>query len=173
MNGTKELVDRRLLDLNSPKVIDILKNQPAYVKDGMVYDFHDVAICRDHTKGGDCIIFDGEKGLARVKSVQAVTSALKRDYTKACTLWNNGGVDAELPEEKEDVVKKPKKKAKTSKGNDDRPEPTEVSTKFDLVGTVESLLSDGKLKKAKKLIGEHEDDADYKKAKKLLKKASK
>lgn len=161
--------------LNEPKVIEVMRKMPAQVKKGEVLDFNGRSF--GGTDKPDGYIFGGEKEFKRVNETQAVTFALKRDYTKALKDW----LDGEAPKEDsattdkdgKDDAKKPKKKKKTSKTDDDSAEQTMEPEAFDLVGEVESLLSDGKLKKSRKLVRDNADHVNIKKAKKIIKKYEK
>lgn len=137
--------------LSAPKKLDELKRLPAYVKDGVVYDFEDREFWGTNSADGE--IFSVEK----VLKTQAVTSALKRDYTQALHKWIAGDTE-------------PTKPAKEEKTKEDKPE---TDGTVDLVGDVKTLLDDGKLKKANKLIKDNPDHPKFKKAKKLYKKAVK
>ncbi len=159
--------------MNAPKTKDVMMMMPAYVKDGGVYDFNDRLFGGAGDKPDGLIFAKPE----RVHNAQAITSALKRDYTKALKEWLDDEADSKESETKKSTKKekastdeKPEKKAKKKKPDgasaDDEP-------KFDLVAEVNGLLEVGKVKKAKKLIAEHEDDANYKTLKKVIKKASK
>ena len=153
--------------LNAPKTIDVMRKMPAYVEDGEVYDFNGRSF--GGTDKPDGPIF---KQIERVKTTQAVTAALKRDYTNALGEWLNDDKGAE-----EDAVEKPKKKSKDDKATKEPSEAdaaqptTEEGEELDLVAAVTGLLDAGKLKKAKKMIKDNEDHPKIKKAKKLYKKA--
>ena len=132
--------------LNLPKKIDELKVLPAYVKDGEVFDFNGRSFGETYKADGE--IFSVEK----VNNAQAVTSALKRDYTKALNEW------METSEEE---------------AKDDTKPAEHEEADIDLVADVKALLDEGKLKKANRLIKDNPDHPKAKKAKKLYKKAVK
>ena len=152
---------RTMVDiLNSPKKIDELKRLPAYVKDGTIYDFEDRKFW--NTKSEDGEIFSVEK----VLKAQAVTSALKRDYTNALMKWisdDEGGGETTEPV-------KPKKAKKVK---DEVDEALEADIEINFMSDVKELLEAGKLKKANKLIKDNAGHSKAKKAKKLYKKAVK
>lgn len=153
--------------LNAPKVKDQLMKMPSEVKKGEVLDFNGRSF--GATDKPDGLIFPKTE---RVLNCQAVTSALKRDYTKALKEWLDGEAEAtdETGENNVEEPTKKSKKKKTSETDDDRPEPTE---EFNIVAEVKELLSNGKMKKAKKLVELHEGmgTPKCKKAKKLIEKA--
>jgi len=139
--------------LNAPKKIDELKLCVAQVKDGVAYNFNGDKLW--NVNCDDIEIFSIEK----VNKTQAVTVALKRDYTQALLNWGNSLTgETEAPE----VVEA-----------QDSESPAEVTPEFNLKDEIKNLVHLGKLKKAKKLIGDNESHPDFKKAKKILKKASK
>lgn len=144
--------------LNLPKKIDELKCLPAYVKDGEVFDFNDRSFGATYKPDGE--IFSVEK----VNGAQAVTQALKNNYTKALNEWMKVSED----DAKTEQAEKPKKEKKSKSEDDTADEP-----ELDLVANVTGLLNEGKLKKANKLIKENPDHPKAKKAKKLYKKAVK
>lgn len=145
--------------LNQPKTIDVMRKMPAYVKDGEVYDFNDRSFGATDKPDGN--IF---KDIERVQTVQAVTAALKRDYTAALAEWL-GDVDSNSP------VKKSVEKSKAEREEVAEPE-AEIETDIDLVAEVKMLVQNEKFKKAKKLIkGFDGDEKVIKKAKKILKAA--
>ena len=163
--------------LNSPKTIDVMRKMPAYVKGGEVFSFNNESFGATDKPDGD--IF---KGIERVQKTQAVTAALKRDYTAALKAWLDGEeVEADengstAPSKKgrkdEPAAEKPKKGKKGKKPvADDGAEPVETAEDFDLMGSIKKLLKKDKVKKAKKLLAEHEEHDDYEKAYAKIEKA--
>ncbi len=136
--------------LNATKKIDELKLCVDKVKDKVAYNFNGDKLW--NVNCDDIEIFSIEK----VNKTQAVTVALKRDYTQALLDWGKSltGETVEPEAEPEEVVE-------------------EVTPEFNLKDEIKNLVHLGKLKKAKKLIGDNENHPDFKKAKKILKKASK
>jgi len=152
--------------LNAPKVKDQLMKMPSQVKKGEVLDFNGRSFGK--TDKPDGLIFPKTE---RVLNCQAVTSALKRDYTKALKEWLDGEKECKEAIEDEaieDVVEEPKKKDKKKKD----PEP-EADEEFDLVTAIKKLVAKGKLKKANKLLELHVGmgTPKCKKAQKLIDKA--
>jgi len=142
--------------LNAPKKIDELKLCVAQVKDGVAYDFNGKKLW--NVNCDDIEIFSIEK----VNKTQAVTVALKRDYTQALRDWGQSLTGETVAPEKVDTV-----------APIIPPTKDEVTPEFNLKDEIKNLVHLGKLKKAKKLIGDNENHPDFKKAKKILKKASK
>ena len=138
--------------LNAPKKIDELKLCVAQVKDGVAYNFNGEKLW--NVNCDDIEIFSIEK----VNKTQAVTVALKRDYTQALLNWGQSLTGETVAPEKSNTV---------------APTKDEVTPEFNLKDEIKNLVHLGKLKKAKKLIGDNENHPDFKKAKKILKKASK
>ena len=147
--------------LQSPKKIDELKRLPAYVKDGVIYDFEDRKFWATNAEDGEIFKID------RVLNAQAVTVAIKRDYVKALEEWLGGdeSTDNEAEEPAVDETPEPKK--------DKKSKDAEVTPEFNLKDEVKNLLHLGRYKKANKLIKDNDGHPDYKKAKKLYKKAMK
>lgn len=150
--------------LNAPKKIDELKLCVAQVKDKVAYDFNGKKLW--NVNCDDIEIFSIDK----VLKTQAVTVALKRDYTLAILAWAKTllGNDAEETEPV-DEVKEPKAKEPKAK----KVKEAEVTPEFNLKDEIKNLLHLGRYKKANKLIKDNAGHPDYKKAKKLYKKAMK
>ncbi len=159
--------------LNAPKKIDELKLCVAQVKDKVAYDFNGKKLW--NVNCDDIEIFSIEK----VNKTQAVTVALKRDYTLALMAWGTsltGDANEKTEPEAEDEsapVSKENKGKKSKKVSEKEVKEDEVTPEFNLKDEIKNLVHLGKLKKAKKLIGDNENHPDFKKAKKILKKASK
>ena len=158
---------RRMVEiLNLPRTIDVMRMMPAYVKSGMVYDFNDKEMFDTDRPDGD--IF---KGIERVKKTQAVTAALKRDYTTALNAWTEG--DKVTADENGSVApSKAKKAAAKDATAEKKAKVAKEAAEFDLVKSVKKLLKSDDAKGAKKLLKANKEDADYKKAKKLYKTAT-
>jgi len=150
--------------LNAPKVKDIIMKMPSHVKDGKVIDFNGRSF--GDTDMADGAIFPKPE---RVHNCQAVTSALKRDYTKALKEW----LDEEQGEGQtnEDVAEKPKTKKKAPTTDDDAVEQDVATPTLDLVGEVKKLLKADNVKGAKKLLKANKEHPKFDKAKKKYDKA--
>ena len=144
---------------------------PRYVKDGKMYNFKDQVIMS--YDGEDCVFHED---VDIVKNISRVTDKFLNEiylpynkYLGTASEQAKGpeiteAVDEPKDEEVSEDKKSGKKDKKKSKG-------TESDGK--LFAEIKSLIKDGDLKKAKKLLKKNEDAPDYKACKKLIKKAGK
>ena len=137
---------------------------PRYVKDGKMYNFKDQVIMS--YDGEDCVFHEDADC---VKNISRVTDKfLNEIYLPYNKYLGTASEQATGPEIS----------ASADEGNQDVTETEDTvddvtEEGYDLVADVEKFIKKDKLKKAKKLLTDYEDHPDFKKAKKLLKKAGK
>jgi hypothetical protein len=119
---------------------------PQQVLDGKFLNFKGQVIM-GHDDGEDCLFHDDDA----LVGVTRITPNFLLEFMSPIEDYLNGRTEVDEDD--------------TEVDEDD----TEID--FNLLDEVQTLIGKDKLKKAKKLIADYEDHDDYKKAKKLIKKA--
>ena len=167
----KKVLDSRLLMIKGWDKKDALSLMfPQRVEAGKVYNFKDQVIMSHD--GEDCVFHEDSDV---IDTVTRVTDKFLTDFYTPIDAYFSGEpelddeVMEDVTDEKAGKKAKKAKKEKVDETKDEAEQPTESDGK--LIASVKEFIEAGDLKAAKKLLKKNEDHVDYKKAKKILKKA--